>query len=124
MIRAIIAVIVGYVIWSGIWVGGGTLLFEETTEEIVDAGLLVRALVLSIACSLVAGAVAAMVAGSRRRGAVLLLAVALLATGLMVQIGAWSQMPTWYHLTFLVLLVPVTRLGGRLVPSATKQRTS
>ena len=41
--------------------------------------------------------------------------LAMLLTGLCVQIGAWSMMPVWYHLPFLVLLVPVTLLGASLV---------
>ena len=120
MIRAIIAVIVGYIAWSCIWLGGGVMLLPETTEVITDPGTLAIAVVLSVVCSLVAGAVCALIAGGRSRRAVLFLAGALLATGIMVQIGAWSQMPVWYHLTFLVLLLPMTIAGGRLVPGGKK----
>lgn len=69
-------------------------------------------LALSIAASLASGVVAAIAGGESARGAVLGNALLLLATGIFVQAGLWSSMPVWYHLIFLVLLVPMTLLGG------------
>jgi hypothetical protein len=40
----------------------------------------------------------------------------LLATGLGVQSSAWSQLPVWYHLAFLALLIPGCLGGMRLAP--------
>ena len=37
-----------------------------------------------------------------------------MATGIPVQLSAWDQLPVWYNLVFLVLLVPVTMLGVRI----------
>jgi hypothetical protein len=39
----------------------------------------------------------------------------LLATGIAVQASVWNLMPVWYHVPFLVLVVPACILGARLV---------
>ena len=42
-----------------------------------------------------------------------ILAALLLVTGIPVQLGSWALLPVWYHLAFLIALVPMTVLGGR-----------
>ena len=122
MMRAVIGVIVGYVVWSVLWLGGNAglaLTFAEqgdafdTGTSRLGTGYLVGALVLSIICSLLAGVVNAAIAAEKTKGAVLTMALLLLATGIAVQAGSWSLMPLWYHLVFLLLLVPVCLAGGR-----------
>ena len=46
-----------------------------------------------------------------------ILAGCLLATGIPVQLSAWNDLPVWYNLVFLTLLVPVTIAGGLSVKS-------
>ena len=60
-----------------------------------------------------AGFLAAFIANENKK-APLALGILLLLFGLMVQVMAWSYLPIWYHAIFLVLLVPVTMIGGRL----------
>jgi len=67
---------------------------------------------LSIVCSLTAGYLAKALAPSRNRPVVVMSAL-LLATGIAVEADAWERMPVWYHLTFLVLLVPMCFGGAR-----------
>ena len=43
------------------------------------------------------------------------MAALLLGTGVAVQIGVWTFMPTWYHLTFLALIVPASVMGGKMI---------
>jgi len=120
MTRAVIGVIVGYAIWTAIWLGGNAVLLPEAAdvvaagEPFTETGPLAIAVGLSVVCSLVAGLAAAVIAKAKARGAAVGLAVLLLGTGIAVQAGAWDLMPVWYHVTFLVLLVPVTLLGGRI----------
>ena len=121
MIRAVLGVIVGYLVWTALWLGGNSIFFGGAAA-VVAAGQpfsatapLVGLLVLSIVCSLAAGLAAAAIAKGRARGALLALAGLLLLTGVAVQSGVWALMPLWYHLTFLVLIVPATVLGGRLL---------
>ena len=120
MARAIIGVIAGYAVWSFVWLAGNALLFEAAGQEVAEgrsftaAGPLLGILLLSVVCSLAAGAATAAIAKVKARGSVPVMALLLLATGIAVQASAWSLMPVWYHLTFLVLLVPVCLLGARL----------
>ena len=37
----------------------------------------------------------------------------LLAVFIPQHIALWNNFPVWYHLTFLLSLVPLTYLGGR-----------
>ena len=69
---------------------------------------------LSIVCSIASGYATALVA--RQNGVVraTALGVVLLAVGIAVQAGSWELLPVWYHLTFLVALLPAAVLGGRL----------
>jgi len=117
--RAIAAVVVGFVAWTVLWLGGGAGLnvaFPDAAapgEPIDDAGYLVSALVLSVVCSLVAGLLASLITRGRGR-ATLVLGIVLLLVGIGVQAGFWKLMPVWYHVPFLVLIVPVVLAGGRL----------
>lgn len=119
--RSILAVVGGYVTWTVVFLGGSAGLraafadAHDAAGGTDSAGLLLVYLLLSIAASLAAGFVAARLAPRRTTGRdVLILAVLLLATGIPVQIIAWETLPVWYHLAFLIALVPVTLAGGRL----------
>jgi hypothetical protein len=38
----------------------------------------------------------------------------LLVVGIAVQVSYWDALPVWWHLAFLVSIVPFTLLGARL----------
>ena len=120
MIRTIVGVIAGYAAWTVLWLGGNALIFGEASRVIGEGqaftatGTLAGVIVLSMVCSIVAGLTAAKIAASKAAGAVIVMALLLLATGIGVQLGVWSLMPVWYHLAFLALIAPVTIAGGRL----------
>ena len=124
MMRAILGAVAGYAIWTILWLGGNALILGAAAETVSKGepftaiGPLLGALVLSIVCSLSAGFVAARTGGVRAHTAVLVAAGALLLTGIGVQAGSWALMPVWYHLSFLVLLLPGVMLGGRLAGRA------
>ena len=119
MLRAILGAIAGYAIWTALWLGGNQVAFAAETETVsageplTAVGTLAAILALSVVCSILAGFVAAKVGSRQARKAVWICGVLLLATGIFVQVSAWSLMPAWYHLTFLALLIPVTLMGGR-----------
>lgn len=124
MIRSILGVVLGYATWSVLWLAGCFWIWERFPEtygpyaeggKITALAPLSADLGLSVVCSLLAGRVAVGVA--RRQGAVLVLACFLLATGIVVQLDIGGRMPLWYHLTFLVLLLPATAAGGKLKKS-------
>jgi len=119
MQRKILAAILGYLLWTGLWLGGNALLFADFNDQVqagevlADVSPLLGALGLSVVCSLCAGGLAGKLApGARKVGN--LLGFLLLATGLFVQWGLWDQMPLWYHLVFLFLLLPMVLIGGKL----------
>lgn len=119
MPRKILAAVVCYLLWTGLWLGGNALLFAdladqvEAGETLADVGSLVGVLALSVVCSVCAGALLGkLVPGGRKVAS--LLGLLLLATGLFVQWGVWDQMPLWYHLVFLFLLLPMVRIGAVL----------
>lgn len=121
MIRAIVGVVVGYIVWTVLWLGAGMFLLPEAGakvgrgEAFTEAGPLAIAIGVSVACSLAAGFTCAkIVAGKPGLGAAGALCASLLATGILVQASIWKLEPLWYHLTFLVLLAPMTLAGFRM----------
>ena len=131
MIRTILAVIVGFCVWSILWVGGNELFkilspgWYGASEDAfmkamankepmtADSIILLIHLGLSVIVSFISGYITALVAGENKRSP-LSLGVVLLMVGVLVEAAYWSYIPVWYHLVFLVLLIPVTVAGGRL----------
>jgi len=70
-------------------------------------------LVLGAISTLSAGFVAAWI-GKGRMSAVTLTGIVLLALFIPGHYRIWDKFPVWYHLTFLVSLLPLTLLGAAL----------
>ena len=131
MVRTILGVIVGFIVWSILWVGGDAILaslspgwigaysldaeraFVNNTQLTHDNGIAAIHLLRSFVTSIVAGYLAALVAGESRR-TTLVLGIILLVVGAAVEIFAWRLAPAWYHIIFLAALIPMTILGGKL----------
>jgi len=130
MIRIILGVLVGFIVWSILWVGSDQVLvftlgwyrdhqlgFQKAMfngdEFQPSTTVLIMNLVRSVIVSLISGYLAAVVAGENKRGP-LILGVILLLFGIIVEAIAWRYLPIWYHLLFLFLLIPVTIAGGKL----------
>ena len=121
MKHTILGVVAGYIVWTVIWLGGNATLFSAAAEQsasgeaVTAIGTLAGVLLLSIVCSLVAGMVAGWLGKQNAAQAVLITGVLLVLTGIGVQASVWSLMPVWYHLSFLLLILPVAMLGARLI---------
>jgi hypothetical protein len=76
-------------------------------------GMMTARLVIAASTSLIAGAVAGSIAPSSPRAPWALGAI-LLAAFIPQHARLWHMFPVWYHLTFLVTLVPLIVLGSRL----------
>ena len=131
MVRIILGVIVGFVVWSVLWLGSDQVLitlskqwyarhqfaFEDAmlnqTPFTPDNTILLMHLVRAVIISLLSAFLAAFVAGENRK-APLALGVLLLLFGAGVEVYAWNYLPIWYHAAFLILLIPMTVIGGRL----------
>lgn len=130
MARIIFGVIVGFIVWSIVWVGSEqtlarlwgeygqhTLAAERalTNGEPLETSttIVIVNLIRSFITSILAGYMAALVAGEYRR-TTMILGVILLAVGIGVEYMFWNLAPVWYHILFLLFLIPMTILGGRL----------
>ena len=118
--RTILAIIAGYVLWTVLWLGGGAAIAAAFPEAYPEGGPfnatvpLLLTLGLSIVCSFAAGIMATKLASDAAR-AVWIMAILLLLTGIGVQASTWSLMPVWFHIPFLVLLIPICLLGRKAV---------
>lgn len=131
MLRIILGVIAGFIVWSIVWVGMDALLsaispgwFGKIFNEFQNAvnrsepftppvSVSIYLIFQSIVCSLIAGFTTAAIAKESRKST-LALGVLLLLTGIFVEASNWNYFPVWYHVLFLALLIPVTVLSGRL----------
>ena len=120
--RAVLGVVLGYAVWTALWLGGGQAVHAAypaeldafaAGEPLTSTAPLGVTLALSVLCSLVAGFTTSRVVGQNANKPVLLMAVLLLLTGIGVQASVWNLMPLPYHVAFLALLVPVCLLGAR-----------
>ena len=78
-------------------------------------------LVLGAISSIGAGFVAAWMGKARKRTA-MLTGIVLLGLFIPGHYRIWDKFPIWYHLTFLVSLLPLTLLGAALNRRACRQR--
>jgi hypothetical protein len=76
-------------------------------------------LLMAIVTSLVAGAVTGWISRSGR-WAPLIVGSVVFAMFLPVHIAIWSKLPVWYHLTFLLTIIPAV-LVGALLPALGKK---
>jgi len=120
---SIVAVVAGYITWTVVFLGGsaGVRAAMASTHDAAgystDVSTLLVYLVLSVIASAGAGFVTAKVSKVKVRRDTIFLAVALLATGIPVQLSSWDLLPVWYNVAFLLLLAPVTIWGSTFVAS-------
>jgi hypothetical protein len=120
MLRIFLGIIVGFVVWSILWVGIDAVLravwsgYDESVKAMTfSTTMLIVPLVLSVFCSIISGFVAALIAKENSTSP-LILGILLLIVGIFVQISVWDKIPLWYNLAFWILLIPMTILGGKL----------
>ena len=129
MKRSILSVLAGFAVWTVLWLASNAAIAAAVPSAFGEdgstdsAGILVLFLAFSVVFSIVGGYVCVTLAREKPRQLALILGVVLLAVGIFVQIQFWDVMPLWYHLLFLVLLIPGVLIGaamrrGRAVPAA------
>ena len=131
MLRIVLGVIGGFFAWLIVWVGSETIIsaiwpafgvhqraFEEAVKNggqfTADTGALLTHIVVGSIVSVMAGSLAARIAGENAR-APLVLGFLLLALGLLKVGMSWPYVPIWYHVIFTALLIPMTIVGGKLI---------
>lgn len=130
MLRIILGAIAGFIVWSILWVGSDAMfmaIFSSYREYLegfnnalitkqpfeINLTILFLTLIKSFICSIIAGLITAIIAKENTKSTILL-GILLLAFGIFIQSIYWNYLPLWYHLSFLILLLPMSFLGGKL----------
>jgi hypothetical protein len=118
MTNRVLAVVTGLVVWVAITTVAGLIMRGAWPEygAVADAMTFTLPMMwarLSIGglATVIAGCGAAIVA-RRPMAAAVTAGVILLALFVPQHIRLWARFPVWYHLTFLLSLVPLAYLGG------------
>ena len=131
MLRIVLGVIAGFFAWLIVWVGSEKILsaiwpafgvhqraFEEAIKNggqfTADTTMLLTHIVIGSIVSVMAGSLAALIAGENTR-APLVLGFLLLALGLLKAVMSWQYVPIWYHVIFTAILLPMAIMGGKLI---------
>ncbi len=134
MLRIVLGVIAGFFAWLIVWVGSEKIIsaiwpafgvhqkaFEEAIKNGPDASgftaettMLLTHIVLGSIVSVMAGSLAALIAGDNSR-APLVVGCLLLALGILKAVMSWQYVPLWYHVIFTAILLPMAILGGKLI---------
>jgi len=120
MSKNILAVIAGLVVWVIIVMAIGQIMRSSwpayasvATAMTFTLPMLVARLSISVVATLAAGLVTASIA-PRSTLVRLMPGLLLLVAFIPEHIRLWDKFPVWYHLMFLVSLVPLTYIGGTL----------
>jgi hypothetical protein len=134
MLRIVLGVVGGFIAWMVLWVGIEKIIsaiwpafgaHQRAFEEVIknggqftaDTGALLTHIVLGSIVSVIAGALAALVAGENAR-APLFVGILLLVVGILKAVMSWQYVPIWDHIFFTLMLLPLAILGGKLVANA------
>lgn len=118
--RAVIAVVAGAAAWAVLWIAGTRAAqtafpqLLQPEQPITHVGMLAAYIAYSACLSVLAGLVTATVRGRDPMPMVWVLAALQLTFGIVAEVAYWSLMPVWYHVVFLMLIVPATISGGVL----------
>ena len=130
MKRPILAFAAGLVVWvvviSVLNRGLRVCVADYAAAELTFSftlGMLLARLAIAALASLLAGGVAGWLAPASLRVPVLLGAILLLAF-LPTHVRLWRLFPFWYHLVFLVTLIPLVVLGARLARAGGSRRAA
>ena len=131
MLRIVLGVIAGFIAWLIVWIGIEKIIsaiwpafgvHQKAFEEVIknggqftaDSTMLLTHIVLGSIVSVIAGFLAALIAGENSR-APLFVGILLLAMGIMKAVMSWPYVPIWYHVIFTAMLLPMAIVGGKLI---------
>ena len=99
------------------WYGKHQTEFEQAVNKKTpfppDSTILILGLIRSVIFSVISGFIAASIARENTKSTVGL-GILLLLFGIFIQSIFWNYVPLWYHIPFLLQLIPMTILGGKL----------
>ena len=118
MWRSVVGIIIGNLAWTLLWLALNVVLRKQSLlpadplEPVDRFTPLVTMLVSSVLFSVAAGWVTTAIARVNSYAPAAVLALIQLGLGIFFQAQAWHLMPLWYHVPFLLLLIPATLLGA------------
>jgi hypothetical protein len=120
MTKTIIGVVAGVLSWGVLITLGGVIVRATWPSYVAVAEsmaftlpMLFARLAMSTAALLLAGALTRILA-PQAMAATMLLGLVLLVGFIPIHISLWDKFPVWYHLFFLLTLIPFGMAGGRL----------
>ena len=131
MIRIILSTIASFIFWLVAWFALEALLSfvgpdwfgaqQSAFQNALVAGgefnptpaYLVAQIILASISTVLSGFLASMLAKENKRTSTIL-GVLLLSLGLVKVTMSWGLIPIWHHLVFLMILVPLAKVGGKL----------
>ena len=120
MLRSILAVIAGSVVWMITALGTDSVLMAlapawfDGNGRVESVPVLLFMAFYSLLFSVLGGYVTALLARRREVLHAFILGLLQLAMGIAATVKFYDTAPFWYHALFLVLLVPANVLGGQL----------
>ncbi|HEY0078758.1 MAG TPA: hypothetical protein VGB73_08945 [Pyrinomonadaceae bacterium] len=120
MLRSILAVIAGSVVWMVTALGTDAILMSLWPQAYSAGGrvesvpLLLFTMFYAVLFGVLAGYVTAVIARRAEVKHALALGILQLLMGIVATINFWDTAPAWYHLIFLALVTPSNLLGGWL----------
>ena len=131
MLRIVLGVVAGFIGWLILWIGSEKIIsavwpafgvhqraFEDAIKNggqfTAETAPLLTHIVIGSIVSVIAGSVAALVAG-KDSYAPLIVGCLLLALGIAKAVMSWQYVPIWYHIIFTAILLPMAIVGGKLV---------
>ncbi len=118
--RRILGVVAGLAVWVGVVTIAGPIIRAAwpAYTSVADA---MRFTLPMLIARLAVGALATVAAGlttsivtRQSRSATLAAGMVLLLVFIPQHLALWEKFPVWYHLTFLLSLVPLSVLGGKI----------
>ena len=119
MLRSILAVIAGSVVWMAVALGLDFLLMSlfphwaDSRGRVESVPVLFLMLSYSTATEVLAGYVTGRVARRREVAHALVLGLLQLTMGAVATVRMWDTAPAWWHAALLALVVPATVAGGQ-----------
>jgi len=120
MIRSVASVLGGFSVWTVLWLGSNAVVAAAVPSAISDdgsvhgTGVLLLMFALSVVFSVIAGYVLGLIARGSSMKCAWALGIIQLTVGVFVQAQYWDKMPLWYHLSFLIMLLPAILIGATL----------
>jgi hypothetical protein len=120
MVKPILGVVAGLAVWLILASVAGLILraawpayAQVATEMKFTLSMKIARLAIGALATVAAGVVARAVARSTAAG--LVVGAVLLVIFVPEHVELWDKFPIWYHLTFLLSLVPLSYFGSRMV---------